>query len=424
MFKITTITAGSAVVNAGTMTFTYPSNTSAGSFAAYGHKLWVAKHQRLYAQPENFTVSFGASDITVTYNGSTTIPAGSEVSLQANIAGADDGRIVEELQLPTVNNSTLGNIVRIDLGSPDTADADGYCVSQDLTSAGVFSVSTTAAAAIAAAALVGTADVPRNVVAAWTGTAVLTVTGTDEYGNILKESSASSTSFTGKKAFKTVTGISSSANITALTVGTGTVLGLPFFVGDAGQVIAEYESGAILTRNNGKYYVNLFVAEAVVDAGTTQMITSPVAGTIKKLTALVDNTVTTGGAFTMEVGDVAVDGLSTVIADGATAGTVASDTPTAGHASTAVAVGSKIEILIAAGFNASANVNLILEIEASATQQLVGTFVAGVTSKATATTGDVRGTYVPVTTPTGAISESLVVLTTDSKYLGVDQYAG
>lgn len=424
-FKISETTAGSAVVTSGTVVFSYPDNYSAGNFAAYGHKLWVDKFQYLLSSPSQFTVSFGASTVTVTYLGTTTIPAGARLRAEFNIAGPQDGELTTRLQNPTIKGgSILDSIVNVNLGSPDAAVSNGFFVSQNLTSAGVASVSTTVAAAIAAASLVGIADVPRNVVAAWTGTAVLTVTGKDDYNNTIVESSGSGTSFTGKKAFKRVTGISVSANVTGLTVGTGTVLGLPFFVDNASRVIMEYEGGVMLTRKNGKYYTSVFVLEATVDAGTTQMFTSPVAGTIKKLTSQVDNTVTTGGTFTMEVNDTAVDGLAVVVANSATAGTVNSDTPTAGHASTAVAVGDKLEILIDAAFNASANVQLILEIELSAAQQLQGTFVAGVSSAATATTGDVRGTYVPVTTPDGTISETLIVITDSPKYRGVDQFAG
>lgn len=71
-------------------------------------------------------------------------------------------------------------------------------------------------------------DVARNIVAAWTGTAVLTVSGTDIYGYPQTESSGSGTSFTGKKAFATITAVNVSANVTAATVGTGSKLGLPF----------------------------------------------------------------------------------------------------------------------------------------------------------------------------------------------------
>lgn len=424
MFKLSETTLGSAVADNGTFTLSYPEGTSAGTFAAYGHKLWVDKFQRLLSSPSDFTVSFGASNITVTYLGSTTIPAGARINAQLNIDGADNGEVVARLQEGDVKRSILRNLVEVNLGSPDTADADGYCVSQDLTSAGVFSVSTTAAAAIAAAALAGTADVPRNVVAAWTGTAVLTITGTDEYDNVIVESSASGTSLAGKKAFKTVTGISSSANITALTVGTGDVLGLPFFVGDAGQVVQELEDGTLLVRKNGKVYIMDHMLEAAVDAGTSLELVSPVVGNISKLTTVARNTITTGGAITVEVDTVAVNGLSVTVADGAVAGEVDSDTPTAGHATTAVAVGSRIEIIPAAGFNASADIFVILEIDLDAAEQLNGTFVAGVSSAATATTGDVRGTYDPTSACDGSKSFDLLIASVDPKYLGVAQYAG
>lgn len=84
---------------------------------------------------------------------------------------------------------------------------------------------------------VATLDVARNVVAAWTGTSVLTVTGTDMYGQVQTEASASGTSFTGKKAFGTITAINVSANVTGMTVGTGAKLGLPFRVG-SGDIFA------------------------------------------------------------------------------------------------------------------------------------------------------------------------------------------
>lgn len=423
-FKKSETTIGSAVADNGTFTLSYPDGTSAGTFAAYGHKMWVDKFQRLLSSPSDFTMSFGASNITVTYLGSTTIPVGARVNAQLNIDGVDDGEAPTRLSENDVKRSILRSMVEVNLGSPDVADADGFCASQDLTSAGVFSVSTTAAAAIAAAALAGTADVPRNVVAAWTGTAVLTITGTDEYGNVLVESSASSTSLTGKKAFKTVTGISSSANITSLTVGTGDVLGLPFFVGDASQVVQELQDGALLVRKNGKVYLMDRILEAAIDAATAHNIVCPVAGTIAKLTTVSQGTITTGGAITVEVNTVAVDGLSVVVADGAVEGEVDSDTPTAGHATTAVAVGDRIEIIHAAAFNASADMFFILEIDASASQQLNGTFVAGVSSAATATTGDVRGTYDPLAACDGSKSFDLLVASVDPKYLGVSQYAG
>jgi hypothetical protein len=50
------------------------------------------------------------------------------------------------------------------------------------------------------------------------------------------ESSASGTTFTGKKAFARITRVSFSAAVTGATVGTGTVLGLPILVASSVQI--------------------------------------------------------------------------------------------------------------------------------------------------------------------------------------------
>lgn len=126
-------------------------------------------------------------------------------------------------------------------GAVATADPDGACASQSVT------VGTTPLAVINGALAsngVATFATPRNVVAAWTGTSVITITGTDEYGSRLIESSASGTSLAGKKAFKTITSVSLSADVTGLTVGSGDVLGLPFRV-DANMLLAARANNAI-----------------------------------------------------------------------------------------------------------------------------------------------------------------------------------
>lgn len=53
-----------------------------------------------------------------------------------------------------------------------------------------------------------------------------------------------------------------------------------------------------------------------------------------------------------------------------------------------------------------------------------GTFVYGDTAQPTATTGDVRGTYVPNVAPDGTKGYSLWVTLPDPGYLGADQFAG
>ncbi len=245
-YKNAKVFLAAAVALNGTISVPYPTNTDSGHFVGtYAHKAWASGLQKLLAAPTDFTVSFGTTDITVTYKGSTSLPANSYVNFQFDALGDDKRRLRTDVD-NTHNLLPITPYV-INLGAPDVADADGFCASQDLTALGVFSIGVTAAATIAAAALVGRADKPRNVVAAWTGTGVLTVTGTDEYGRVIRESSASGTSLTGKKAFKTVTGISSSANITALTVGTGDVLGLPVALPQVGLNVREMQDGAVAT---------------------------------------------------------------------------------------------------------------------------------------------------------------------------------
>jgi len=96
--------------------------------------------------------------------------------------------------------------------------------------ANYYSVSASIAASGTAVLAATAPDVPRNVVGAWTGTAIATVAGLDLYGNPQTEVSPSGTSLTGKKAFASITSITMSASVTGATFGTGNVLGLPMRV--------------------------------------------------------------------------------------------------------------------------------------------------------------------------------------------------
>jgi hypothetical protein len=89
---------------------------------------------------------------------------------------------------------------------------------------------------------VGIPDVPRNVIGAWTTSSTVTVAGTDYYGKAQTEAQTGS-SFTGKKAFGTITSITSTAAITAATFGTGNVLGLPVRV-NSGDINGAYFNDA------------------------------------------------------------------------------------------------------------------------------------------------------------------------------------
>ncbi|HSV90912.1 MAG TPA: hypothetical protein VLH80_07415 [Nitrospiraceae bacterium] len=122
----------------------------------------------------------------------------------------------------------------INFGVIAAASANAICTSQ-ASSGGTNALAINGALATAGVATIPT---PRNAVAAWTGTAICTVTGTDYYGVAQTEVSASGTSFTGKKGFATITAVTFSAAVTAATVGTGVKIALPYRVDTNGVLDA------------------------------------------------------------------------------------------------------------------------------------------------------------------------------------------
>lgn len=440
--KIVTGTLSSAIADAGTFTVSYPAKTSpesgttnAGDFyQGTWHKMVM--DQASLVAPDDFTLTFGTSSITVTNKTGASWPSGAAYTLQIE----EPGKKVYA-DVPDGTGSRMAGMVRsdaflINLGAPDIADADGYCASQDLTSAGVFSSSTTAAAAIAAAALAGTADVPRNVVAAWTGTAVLTITGKDAYGNTIVESSASGTSLTGTKAFKQVTGISSSANITSLTVGTGNVLGLPVFLPGRQHVLAEIIDGS-LAGDREPIRIPFQISQTDLLAGTVQYLVAPATGRVSRVSTVVQvalGTTDPGDLGTVHVtvnGNAVTGSTLTTYTTRGTAGGAAGDVASALIATTsdnaAVTAGQKIGIVPSSTWASVGALNGTVEISPTGSGiYKSGTFVVGDTTSggATATTGDVRGTYTPPVTPDGSIVFQLLVSLPNPGQRGVTNYSG
>lgn len=151
------------------------------------------------------------------------------------------------------------------------AVANAICASQS-SSGGTNALTVNGALATAGVATIPT---PRNIVAAWTTTAVMTVTGTDFYGQPQTEQSASGTSHTGKKAFATITAVTFSTAVTAATVGTGVKLGLAYRVDANGMLDA-------LTDNLPDVTYTFVAADTTSPATAT---TGDVRGTIAGSTA-------------------------------------------------------------------------------------------------------------------------------------------
>jgi hypothetical protein len=214
-FAVATHTLSADVATSGTFTVSYPAGQSAALYTgAVNHKLYAMGAE--YVSPAGFTVSFGASNITVTWLGSTTLLANTTIRIQFERLGTNRGAGILNARIVPMP------MVFLDLGAPLTVATNGLATSQAVAASGTFVLN-------GARATGGVAymDVPRNVTAAWTGTAILTIRGLDVDGQAVTEVTASGTSHTGTKCFTVVNSITSSASITAATAGFGLSIGMP-----------------------------------------------------------------------------------------------------------------------------------------------------------------------------------------------------
>jgi len=240
-YDVIEVVLASAVADAGTFTVDYPDNRNGGHYEnASNHSFFAVGYGQFTALAGTAAFSFGTSEITVTNNSGATLAAGTKVWVQADRFGLDTGAPM----LANPDRMAFVHTTRISLGAPDVADPNGICEAQSDT--GAHSLSLDGALVSGG---VATLDVPRNIVVDSGGadTAVLTITGTDEYGATVVENITldGTTAVAGKKAFKTVTGVTSSATIAnAAFVGTGDVFGLPVFVPTLGILTTELEDGA------------------------------------------------------------------------------------------------------------------------------------------------------------------------------------
>ena len=424
--KTVEFTITSDVANGGTFTVTYPSGYSDGDFEnASGH--YIVINGSKLKQPADIGLSFGTTSVTVTNRTGGPIVAGTGYMTffrQGDAAGVVAEATVNGLPaLKHVGGAKLVPLL-VDFGAPIIGDADGISASQSVAAAANAVIDGVLASTSAAGAAEVTVDAPygRNVVASWTGTAVLTVTGEDYLGQTMVEVSASGTSLTGKKAFKKITSASFSAAVTAATIGTGDVLGLPVRVPGVSFVIGELQDNVALPKKNSYVQIPFQLTEAEVDAGGSFWVFPGFAGNVVDMGSVVEGTVTTGGTITVEIGGTAVDGLNLVIADGAAAGDVDTATATAGHASIDFTASQALEIVVPSAFNASAPTNGFIGVQP--TSPLTGTFVAGLAkdTESTSTGADVRGTYDPNVTLDGTTSLAVLVMVPEPSDIGNPQY--
>lgn len=209
----------------------------------------------------------------------------------------------------------------------------------------------------------------------------------------------------GKKAFRYVTHsviVTPSTNAVTWAIGTGWRFGLPY----RGDVEFAYENGVLVPVYKRDMIVWLQRAAAKAVAGGTDFVRMDCPGFVKTLYGVPAGG---GGAtdpvITVELGGVAITGLTVTIDTSDVAGLTVSDTPTTpGYsANNRFRAGDKVEIVAAAAAGAFAD-QVGLEITPTQFTHPVDT------DPQTLTTGDPRGTYEPLMTPddTAEIVVSLV----------------
>ena len=261
-FKIYTFSPASAVATGGTMAFVLGNASELGMVRNEGnHVLYAEGLGAQFAFPNDFTISWSGSTATVTYNGTTSIPAGTVVKLQLETAGENNYLTSLPATLAEVGKDYLGNIrwtnariVRVLFGAIATASATS--VVNAATRTGTNTLTTYATPV--------TMDVPRTLQyvcgSAGDTTQTCTMRGLDEFGVAVTETvTLNGTSVVhGKKAFKTVISDTISASLTTtISIGSDTGIGLPFFIPGGtgvgiGNILKELTDNAVPTAGTAK----------------------------------------------------------------------------------------------------------------------------------------------------------------------------
>lgn len=276
-------TLSADVAAAGTFTVSYPNAiapelgvTDEGDFyQAVGHSLVIGQNDQ-YQNVVGFGLTLGTSNITVTNKSTTTWPAGAAYQLMLEMQGKDVYTNINangvDSAMQRVARAGRADTIIVELGSPDALATNAVMAQQNRTNAGAMLVNGTLAVGGAV-----TLDKPRNLIYKSGGadTAVLTVTGLDEYGQTMSEAKTlnGTTAVNGTKAFKKITAIAASAAIANTAfIGNGDVLGIPVYVPSASHILAQLENGTAATAGT-------FVA-GLKTAGGSTTTTGDVRGTM------------------------------------------------------------------------------------------------------------------------------------------------
>lgn len=245
------------VATGGTITVSYPSGTTRGDFVI-GVRHRLSAIGKVFNCPENITVSLGATSATITYNGATTIPAGTPFTVELDRNTTNSPLFTPVSAIDTYIKPGLTTFmfpltpVLVSLGTPTTLSATAVCAAQAISGTNVSANINGAKASGGVASLGAPTGRSISVVSSNAGdtTQTVTVTGTDMYGNTMTERVTlnGTTTVAGNKAFFTVTGVVVSATMTGnLSVGDGSKLGLPMYLSNATFILREIQDGATAT---------------------------------------------------------------------------------------------------------------------------------------------------------------------------------
>lgn len=250
-FKILSATPSAAVASAGTIAFTLGNAAEWGQVKLEGnHVLYAEGLQAGFNFPADFTVSASGATVTVTYNGTTSIPANTLVKLQLETPGENNYLGAANTDTNVVKDfygnirATTARPMRALIGNPAAGSATAILATTAVGDTAVHALTT-----------VYVCDVPRVLTIKSSGadTAVITIRGTDEFGQAVTEAMTlnGTNAVNGKKAFKTVISYQAAAGAPSnnLSIGTLNTFGLPFFLpggtsAGAGYVLKEAKDGA------------------------------------------------------------------------------------------------------------------------------------------------------------------------------------
>lgn len=272
MFDTSSLTLAANLVTTGTVTLSYPQGRQRGDYLlGYAHKL--NGPSATYLAPVDFTLTFNAANITLTWNGAQTLLAGTAFTVELDRVGSEVAQGLHSQALTVMtqlagnpNISTagvlgkpaavaVGGLVYASFGSPAAAVTTAICNAVDVATSGAAPGTALtingSLASIVSGVTRAVLDVPRNVTvtsAANVSAFTIRVTGLDMYGRTMSEdiTGPNATTVTGNKAFYVITAVAviGAGDPGAISVGTGNALGIPFVLPSAGLVLREFLNGA------------------------------------------------------------------------------------------------------------------------------------------------------------------------------------